>query len=114
MNLSARLVLALLTLNLAVLSPVPPSELVRTAHRQDSCCARMDIDGGQRCPINSGGTSSNSTCCSAQAPCFVGYVNASDDFVVRISSIGFSSFANDCVTARSQRPPVPPPRDAVS
>ena len=102
-----------LTLTIAVLAaPAAPIEFSKITSPHAKCSPSMQIDPCQRCPLNSNQTNSNSgsACCSVQASCFVGYANASDEFVAGMDRIDFASFANDRVSARFQRPPVPPPR----
>jgi hypothetical protein len=104
-----------LTLTIAVLvAPAAPIEFSRIKSSHVRCSPAIQIDRCQRCPVNSNQTSSNSTCCSVQSPCFNYYSNATDGFVAGMASIAFKSQANDRFTFRSQRPPVPPPRFALS
>jgi len=75
-----------LALTVAVLvAPIAPMEIAKAFSRHARChpTTQMNIDPCQRCPMNSNQTNSNSgsTCCSVQAPCFVGYANTSDDFI---------------------------------
>lgn len=104
-----------LALGLGVLvAPMAPIDLTKALSLHSSCWAHLKIDPCQRCPLSSNQTSSNSTCCSVQAPCFVGYANSSEDFVAGVSRNDFTTSANDRVSTRFQRPPVPPPRVAFS
>jgi hypothetical protein len=105
-----------LLLAIAVLvAPAAPIEIAKISSPDAICSTmHMNMDPCQRCPLSSNQTSSNSTCCSVQAPCFVGYANSSEDFVAGVSRNDFTTSANDRVSARFQRPPVPPPRVAFS
>jgi hypothetical protein len=108
-------VLLSITLALGVpIAPMAPIDVAKALSPHSKCCAHVKIDPCQRCPLSSNQTSSNSTCCSVQAPCFVGYANSSEDFVAGVSRNDFKTSANDRVSARFQRPPVPPPRIAFS
>jgi hypothetical protein len=111
MKLTARLLFVLLVTSLAALTPVVPGKLDSIAPQKHSCCADMNMDGGQRCPINpSGTTSSSSLCCTGSAVCLLLYFSGSNDFVPGMLGANHLDFRNYRVTARSQRPPVPPPR----
>lgn len=112
----SRIVLSL-TLTLAVvIAPASPIEFSKMVSPRPSYCPVMqaNMDPCQRCPTNSNQTNSSSSCCSVQSPCFNYYSNATDDFVAGMASLAFKSQANDRFTIRSQRPPVPPPRFALS
>jgi len=115
MKLPARLLLAVLTVSLASLTPVLPGEPIPPLQQKTSCCADMNMDAGLRCPINPGGTSSSSaTCCTAPAVCLLIYLSTANAFAAQSQMNGTISTNNDRVSARSQRPLVPPPRTAVS
>jgi hypothetical protein len=106
-----------LVLTIAVVAlPAAPIELTKAFSPKTSCSAHTKIARCQGCPMtpSSPSSGSGSTCCSAQAPCFVGYANSSEDFVAGVSRNDFTTSANDRVSARFQRPPVPPPRVAFS
>jgi hypothetical protein len=115
MKLPARLLFAFLAINLAALTPVVPGESVTVVKQKHACCADMNVKGGVRCPINSGSTTpSTASCCSGPAACLFLYFGHANPFSAQTQLSGAISFINVRVTARSQRPPVPPPRDAVS
>jgi hypothetical protein len=106
-----------LALTIALLAaPAAPIEIAKIASPHASSCPVMhrNMDPCQRCPMTPTSSSSGSTCCSVQAPCFVAYSDGPNEFIAGMSSTNFKSFMNDRVTARFQRPPVPPPRDALS
>jgi hypothetical protein len=108
-----------LALTIAVLvAPATPIELAKAVSSRTSCSAHMQMktDPCQHCPMTPPAPSSSSgtTCCSVQAPCFVGYSNASDDFVAGMRSTNVAQAVNDRVNVRFQRPPVPPPRHRLS
>src|SRR5438105_5563347 len=113
MKLPALLLLAVLAVSLASLTPVLPGESVPPVQRKASCCADMNMDAGQRCPINPGATSS-AACCTAPSACLLLYFGSGDAFAAQTQMIRAISVNNDRVITRSQRPPVPPPRSAVS
>ena len=114
MKLPAQLLLAVLTVSLASLTPVLPGESAPTV-QQKTCCADMNMDAGARCPINPGGTSSSSaTCCTASAVCLLLYFGNANAFAAEAEMSGTISVNDARVTARSQRPPVPPPRAEFS
>jgi hypothetical protein len=113
MRLPARLLLAVLAVSLASLTPVLPGESVPPVQRKASCCADMNMDAGQRCPINPGSTSS-AACCTGPSVCLLLYFGNGDAFSAQTQMIRSISISNDRVTTRSQRPPVPPPRSVVS
>jgi hypothetical protein len=112
MKLSAQLLLAVLTVSLASLTPVLPGESAPTV-QQKTCCADMNMDAGVRCPINPGGTTS-ATCCTSPAVCLLFYLGNANAFAAEAQMSGTISVNDDRVTARSNRPPVPPPRAEVS
>jgi len=108
MKLPARILFAVLAVSLASLTPVLPGEPVPPV-QQKMCCADMNMNGGTRCPINPGGTST-ATCCTAPAVCLLLYFGNANPFAAQSQLMG-TIFVNDHrVTTRSQRPPVPPPR----
>jgi len=114
MKLPARLLLAALALSLASLTPVLPGESVLPVQHK-TCCADMNMDAGVRCPINpSGTTSSSAACCVGPSVCLLLYFGNANAFAAGTEMSGTISVNDDPVTARSQRPPVPPPRLAVS
>jgi len=114
MKLPAQLLLAVLTVSLASLTPVLPGESATTV-QQRTCCKDMNMDAGARCPINPGGASSSSaTCCTAPAVCLLLYFGNANAFAAGTEISGTISVNDDRVTARSQRPPVPPPRAEFS
>jgi hypothetical protein len=111
MKLSARLLFTFLAISLAALTPVVPGEAAPVVQQKHSCCADMNMDGSQRCPINpSGTTSSSSMCCSGPAVCLALYFSGSNDFVPGMLSATHLDSLKLRIPARSQRPPVPPPR----
>jgi len=110
MRLSSRLLFALLAINLAALTPVVPGESAPVVQQKHFCCADMNVNGGVRCPINSGST----TCCSGPAACLFLYFGNANLFSAQTQLSGAISMNNDRPIARSQRPPVPPPRIAFS
>jgi len=113
-SVPARLLLAVLAVSLASLTPVLPGEPVPIA-QQKTCCVDVNMDAGVRCPINPGGTSSSSaTCCTAPAVCLLLYFGNANAFAAGAEMSGTISVNDDRATARSQRPPVPPPRIAFS
>ena len=115
MKLSARLLFALLAINLAALTPVTPGESVPVVQQKHSCCPDMNVSGGARCPISPGSTTPGSTsCCSGQAACLFLYFGNSHPFSTQIHLSGAISLNNERPIVRSQRPPVPPPRIVFS
>jgi len=107
------------TLAAAVLAaPMAPIEIAKAVSPQKNHCARpaKKVDPCQHCPMapSSPASSSGSTCCSVQSPCFVSYTHDSDDFLTGIATANFAASASDRVRVRSQRPPVPPPRTTLS
>jgi len=115
MTLAARLLFCLLAINLAALTPVVPAEFAPAVKQKHSCCADMNVKGGVRCPINSGSTTSSmATCCSGPAACLCLYFGNINAFSAQTKLSGAISLNNVLVTTRSQRPPVPPPRTALS
>ena len=115
MKLPAQLLLAVLTVSLASLTPVLPGESVPPVP-QKTCCADMNMDAGSRCPINPGGTSSTSSamCCTGPAACLLLYFGSASAFAAGTEISGAVLVNDDRVTARFQRPPVPPPRAQFS
>jgi hypothetical protein len=73
----------------------------------------MNMDAGARCPINPGATSA-ATCCTGPAVCLLLYLGNANAFAAEAQISGTISVNDDRVTARSQRPPVPPPRPEFS
>jgi hypothetical protein len=115
MDLAVRLLFALLAINLAALTPVVPDKSAPVVQQKHSCCVDMNVKGGVRCPINSGSTTpSSATCCSGPAACLLLYFGNANTFSAQAQLTGAISLDNDRPTARSQRPPVPPPRVAFS
>jgi len=110
--------LSLIVAMSVLVAPAAPIEIQKITSPHTSCCSRpaLNADPCQRCPMtpSSSGSSSASTCCSVQAPCFVCHANSSEDFVAAIRSFDATRATDDPVTARFQRPPVPPPRIAFS
>src|ERR1700736_571841 len=91
--MAARFLLAVLAFGIGSLTPTLPDQLVPATEHKVRCCADMNSETPHSCPINSGANNSGSgsTCCSAQAPCFVCYSNGADDFIAGVNSVGFSS-----------------------
>jgi len=115
MRLAARFLLGLLAISLASLTPVLPGESTRTVQQKARCCADMNMNAGVRCPINPGGTTSSSaTCCTSPAACLLLYFGNTNAFAAGAEISGTISMNDDQVTARYQRPPVPPPRISLS
>jgi hypothetical protein len=115
MKLTARLMFAFLVINLAALTPVVPGEPAPVAQQKHSCCADMNVSGGVRCPINSGSTApSSAMCCTGPSACLFLYFGNTNLFAAQTHVISAISLNNIRATARSQRPPVPPPRIAFS
>ncbi len=115
MKLPARLLFALLAINLAALTPVVPAASVIVVKQKHACCADVNVKDGVRCPINSGSTTpSTAACCSGPAACLCLYFGNTNPFSAQTQLSGAISFNNVRSTARFQRPPVPPPREAVS
>ena len=115
MKLRARMLLAVLAVSLASLTPVLPSGPVPAVQQKAHCCIAMNMTAGIRCPINPGGTTSSSaTCCTAPTACLFLYFGNGDSFAAQKQMIRAISMSDDRATARSKRPPVPPPRTAVS
>src|SRR6202011_1210711 len=114
MTTSARILFALLAISVASLTPVLPSDPVPTVQQKRFCCADMNMDGGQRCPINpSGTTSSSSLCCTAPAVCLLLYFSGSNDFIPGMLSANHLDSFNLRVTAPSPRPPGTSPRASL-
>jgi hypothetical protein len=108
-------VFALLSISVASLTPVLPTDSAPTVQPKHLCCADMNMDTGQRCPINpSGTTSSSSLCCTGPAVCLLLYFSGSNDFVPGMLSASHLDSLNLRITERSQPPPVPPPRVSVA
>jgi len=115
MRLPARLLFVLLAINLAALTPVVPGESTPVVQQKHYCCADMNVNGGVRCPINSGSTTpSSATCCSGPAACLFLYFGNAKLFSAQTQVGGAISLNNDRPIARVQRPPVPPPRSQFS
>jgi hypothetical protein len=115
MKLSARLLLAILALSIVSLTPVVPGAPSPTVQQNKYCTDMNMVDACHRCPINPGATTSNSgTCCTAPAVCLLLYFSNPNAFAAQAQMIGTISLDNDRATARSQRPPVPPPRGEFS
>jgi len=115
MKLAARLLFALLAINLAVLTPVVPDESAPVVQQKHSCCVDMNVKGGVRCPINSGSTTpSSASCCSGPAACLFLYFGHANTFSAQAQLSGAISLDNDQVSERVQRPPIPPPRGTFS
>jgi hypothetical protein len=112
MKLPARLLLAFFAVSLASLTPVLPGESGPTV-QQRTCCPEMNMDAGLRCPINPGGTTT-ATCCTSPAACLLLYFGNANAFAAEAEMSGTISVNNDRITARFQRPPVPPPRAEFS
>jgi hypothetical protein len=112
---TARLLFALLAINLAALTPVVPDQSVPVVPQKHSCCADMNVKGGVHCPINSGSTTPSTTaCCSGPAACLFLYFGNTNPFSAQTRLIGHIPLHNVLVTSRSQRPLVPPPRGMIS
>lgn len=111
-----RITLALALAVAVLTAPAAPIEIAKIGSAHGTFCPVMhrNMDPCQRCPMAPNSSSSGSTCCSVQAPCFVAYSNGPDDFIAGMSCRNFKSLMNDRVTARFQRPSVPPPRVALS
>jgi len=115
MKLTVRVLLALLAINLAALTPVAPGESAPVVQQKHSCCADMNVNGGVRCPISPGSmTPSSTTCCSGPAACLFLYFGNSNPFLAQTQLSGAISLNNDHPIVRVQRPPVPPPRSQFS
>src|ERR1700736_3840271 len=115
MTTSARILFAALAISVGSLTPVLPSGSAPSVQQKHSCCADMNVDVGQRCPINpSGTTSSSSLCCTGPAVCLLLYFSGSNDFVLGMLSASHLDSLNLRITERSQPPPVPPPRVSVA
>src|SRR6266446_208739 len=113
-SVPARLLLAVLAVSLASLTPVLPGESGPIV-QQKTCCADMNMDAGLRCPINPGETTSSSaTCCTGPAVCLLLYFGNANPFAAGTEVSGTVLVNDDRLTARSQRPPVPPPRAEFS
>src|SRR5947208_2992358 len=98
MKLSARLLLAVLTLSLASFTPVLPGESVPSVPHK-TCCADMNMDAGLRCPINPGGTTSSSaTCCTGPAMCLLLYFGNANAFATGTEMSGTVLVNDDRVT----------------
>src|SRR6266513_3328514 len=110
MKLPARLLLAVLALSLASLTPVLPEESVLPVQHR-TCCADMNMDAGLRCPINPSGTSSSSAaCCVGPSVCLLLYFGNANAFAAGTEMSGTISVNDDPVTARLLWTPLPPPR----
>lgn len=98
------------------IAPAAPIEITKIVSPKKGCFSHMEVnrDPCHGCPMTPASSSSNSaaTCCSVQAPCFVGYAHGADNFRAGLSAIGFAMFTNIRIDPRLQRPPVPPPRAA--
>jgi hypothetical protein len=115
MTLPARILFSVFAISLASLTPVLPSASVPTVQQKHFCCADMNVNAGQRCPVNPGGTNSKSApiCCAGPAICLSLYVANGNDFAASSQMSGTVCTDDDRTTGRAQRPPVPPPRNAV-
>jgi len=71
------------------------------------------MDAGVRCPINPPGTTT-ATCCTSPAVCLLLYLGNANPLALGAEMSGTISVNDDRVAARSQRPPVPPPRAEFS
>ena len=114
----SRITLSLALIVAVSIAPAAPIEIAKIVSPKKGCCSRVQVnrDPCHGCPMTpaSPGSNSASTCCSAQSPCFVGYAHGSDNFLAGLNAIALTSFANERVTTRLQRPPVPPPRSSFS
>ena len=101
-----------------VIAPAAPIEIAKIVSPKKSCSSYLQVnaDPCQGCPMtpSSSNSTSGSSCCSAQAPCFVCYSHFTDGFVAAMDTLRFAQFANERVKTRSRRPPVPPPRTVIS
>jgi hypothetical protein len=112
-KLPARLVICVLSISIGLLSPILPGEMARAASQQTNRRA-YEVTSGQCCGSQSrpapSSSAMNSNCCSGQTCCVVLYVasttHLADPFLTgeRISAM------EQHALARTQRPPVPPPR----
>jgi hypothetical protein len=74
----------------------------------------MNMDASLRCPVNPTGTSSAAACCVGPSVCLLLYFGNANAFAAGTEMSGTVLVNDDRVTTRSNRPPVPPPRLAVS
>src|ERR1043166_2666604 len=114
----SRITLSLALVVTVALAPAAPIEITKMVSPKKGCCSHTQVhrDPGHGCPMTPASPSSNSgsTCCSLQSPCFVGYAHGSDNFLAGLNAVALAPFTNDRVSARLQRPPVPPPRSALA
>jgi hypothetical protein len=111
----AKLLLAVLVVGIGCLAPVLPDQSSHVTQQKTECCADINVDGSHSCPINRG--ANNSACgstCTTPAVCLLLYFGNANTFIANSQLIGTISVGNAALTARAQRPPVPPPRAAFS
>src|SRR5437763_16340826 len=95
MTLTARLLFALLAINLAALTPVVPDESTPIVKQEHACCADVNVKGGVRCPINSGSTTPRTAaCCSGPAACLCPYFGNTNPFSAQPQLSGARSLRN--------------------
>jgi len=113
MKLRARVVLSALTISIGLLSPIMPSEMPGAASRQADRCA-YQVTSSQCCRSQSQPAASSSAmrsnCCSGQVCCVVLYVVSAVYLLDPILAGERIGEIAQRASARTQRPPVPPPR----
>ena len=116
MKLPARLLLVALTLSVGALLPIVPAEVSLPKSQTPSCCPAEEVARCNSCPTTMGQTPSSfaSSCCSTQSTCCALYFVRATPFSVSMRVLGTIGFSDERVTARAERPPVPPPRGQFS
>jgi hypothetical protein len=116
MKMAGRLLLCMVAISIGLVTPMQPDEPSTTVVHKTNCCTTMNMSDCRSCPINTSGTNSGSgsTCCTGQTGCLPLYVSDIARFVAGIRMIGKVGINDERGSARTLRPPVPPPRIAFS
>jgi hypothetical protein len=115
-KLAPRLLMAALVLSIGSLTPVLSRETSLSTPHETNCCADINTGRCHSCSTNAGETNPGlgSTCCAAQSVCCALYFTKAKAFVTPMQLIGTVGISDERPSARAQRPPVPPPRSAIS
>jgi hypothetical protein len=113
MKLPARVVLSAVIISVGLLSPIMPSEMPGAVSQQADRCA-YQVTSSQCCRSQSQPAASSSAmrsnCCSGQVCCVVLYVVSAACLLDPILAGERIGEITQHASARTQRPPVPPPR----